>query len=385
MHPKKSINPIKQVNTKNPMNSINPAYFLYCILFIISGCMLILSTGCSTTQSQQSERAIPDLSESREIKSLTKDVKARIALFPFENFSDDIRATEKIMPLVRDKLESEGFSVLDGSTLERFLLKERIRSTGYVSRDTARKMGEELHVEAVLVGSINTCYSGRNHKAGFTARLINTSDGSIIWAGHAAATGDDFTGLLGLGTVRSIDKLTVRMIDKLLDSLSILPPHKEREATYRIAVMPFKNESKIKGAGMIATYMVIVELFRSRIFEPVSFGDVRNLVVALRVRSKGELDFKNIASIAESSGVDGILVGTVEHYSEEEGSVPPQALISARLIDARSGRILWYDGYQYRGDDGITILDWGRLRSAENVAHVAISKLVKDMSRVKWQ
>jgi TolB-like protein len=175
------------------------------------------------------------------------------------------------------------------------------------------------------------------------------------------------------------------MIDKLFDSFSMVPPYKERESTYRIAVMPFKNKSDVKGAGMIATYMFITELFKSRIFEPISYGDVRDLVVALRVRSKGELDFKNIGSIEEASGVDGILVGTVEHYSEETGSVPPLALISARLIDARTGKIVWYDGYQYRGDDGISVFDWGRLRSTENVAYVVVTKLVKEMSKVKWQ
>jgi len=321
----------------------------------------------------------------KETEPTRKDFRALIALFPFENFSEDSFATEKIMPLVKNHLESKGYGVLDEETLERFLIKERIRSTGYISSEMARKMGKELHVEAVLIGSINTFNSGKNPMAGFSARLINTADGNIIWTNHAAATGYDFTGFLGLGTVSDIVELSVKMIDKLFDSFSMVPPYKERESTYRIAVMPFKNESDIRGAGMIATYMFITELFKSRIFEPISYGDVRNLVVALRVRSKGELDFMNIGSIEESSGVDGILVGTVEHYSEDEGSVPPLAVISGRLIDARTGRILWYDGYQFRGDDGISIIDWGRLRSAENVAYVVVSKLVKEMGRIKWQ
>jgi len=381
VNPIDTINTINSRNTGSHVNLLKQVSYFYLIV-IISICVFTMSTGCSTTREDQTISGVPGMQEAGKPE---KSMGPVIALFPFENFSEDTRATEKIMPVVKDRLESEGFSMLDGSTLERFLVKERIRSTGYISRDIAGKMGKELHVEAVLVGSINTYYGGKNPMAGFTARLINSSDGSITWASHSAATGEDFTGILGLGTVRSIDELTVRMIDKLFDTFSILPPHKEREAAYRIAVMPFKNESKIRGAGMIATYMFISELFRTRMFDPVSYGDVRNLVVALRVRSKGELDFKNIGSIAESSGVDGILVGTVEHYEEEQGSVPPLALISARLIDARTGKILWYDGYEYKGDDGITIFDWGRLRSAESVAHVVVSKLVKEMSKVKWQ
>jgi TolB-like protein len=361
-----------------------PLHNSWPLILALTCFLFTTSIGCSTTQKN---KTVSDFSESQvqEAEPTRKDFRPQIALFPFENFSEDMFATEKIMPLVKNQLALKGVRVLDEETLERFLIKERIRSTGYISAEMARKMGKELHVEAVLIGSINTLYSGKNPMAGFSARLISTSDGTIIWTSHAAATGNDFTGFLGLGTVSGVVELSVKMTDKLFKSFSMVPPYKERESTYRIAVMPFKNKSEIKGAGMIATYMFITELFKSRIFEPISYGDVRDLVVALRVRSKGELDFKNIGSIEEASGVDGILVGTVEHYSEETGSVPPLALISARLIDARTGKIVWYDGYQYRGDDGISIFDWGRLRSTENVAYVVVTKLVKEMSKVKWQ
>ena len=38
-----------------------------------------------------------------------------------------------------------------------------------------------------------------------------------------------------------------------------------------------------------------------------------------------------------------------------------------------------------KGDDNIFMLDWGRIRSAENVAYKAVSKLVKEMSKAKWR
>jgi TolB-like protein len=264
------------------------------------------------------------------------------------------------------------------------LLKNRVRATGYISKDMARKLGEELNVKAVLVGCINSFYTGENPQIGFSARLIDTLNGDIIWANHASATGEDFTGILGLGRVKTIDKLASNVLDKLLESFGITPPYKEKEATYRIAVMPFQNKSKIKDAGMIATYMFIVKLFETKRLEPLSYGDVRSLVVDLRVRGKGEINYKNMKAISESSGVDGILVGTVELYKEGEGTAPPEAVISARLINARTDRILWYDSYQYRGDEGIFILDWGRIRSAENVACKVVSELVKEMDKAEW-
>ena len=83
--------------------------------------------------------------------------------------------------------------------LNKFLLKERIRSTGYISKDIAGKLGEELNVKAIMVGSINSFSIGENPRIGFSARLVDSSDGAILWANHAAATGEDFTTILGLG------------------------------------------------------------------------------------------------------------------------------------------------------------------------------------------
>lgn len=313
-----------------------------------------------------------------------RHVKERIALFPFENFSEDRNALPMVMPLIRSKLEAKGFEVLDDDSLNKFLLKERIRSTGYISKDIAGKMGEELNVKAIMVGSVNSFSIGGTPRVGFSARLINSSDGTILWANHASATGEDFTTILGLGRITTIDRLISKISDTLLDSFSTIPPRKEMESTYRIAVMPFYNKSKIKDAGMIATYMFIVELFKSKKFIPLEYGEIRRLIVDLRIREKGELDFQDTEAIKGKMGVDGIIVGTVERYNESEGTAPPEAVISARLIDARKNRILWYDSYQYKGDDGISIFDWGKIHSAECVAYKVIKKLVKEMSKAKW-
>jgi TolB-like protein len=369
------------MNSRKPINLINPTNFL---LFILCFLFFIISSSYAAQTSNPPSSTFTKGGQKEIIAQGGEGGLADIAIFPLENFSEYKNAVTFVMPLLRGRLEAKGFRVLNEESLNRFLLKNRIRSSGYISRDMARKLGEELNVKAVLVGCINSFYTGENPQIGFSVRLIDTSDGTIIWANHASATGEDFTGILGLGRVKTIDRLTSKVLDKLLESFGSRLPYKERESTYRIAVMPFRNESNIKGIGMIATYMFIVELFKSKRFEPLSYGDVRNLVVNLRIRGKGEINYKYMKGISESSGVDGILVGTVELYKEGKGTAPPEAVISARLINARTDRVLWYDSYQYRGDEGIFILDWGRIRSVENVAYKVVSELVKEMDKAKW-
>ena len=378
-NPRNSMNPTNAINPTNPINSIN--FFLSALCFLI----LSASIGCATGSSQKMGTA-SDLSfDKKNVAGQTqKGFKERIALFPFENFSDDRTALTVVMPMMKSRLEANGVEVLDDDSLYTFLCKERVRSTGYISKDLAGKMKEELNVTSILVGSVNSFFPGGNPRIGLSARLIDSSDGTILWANHAAATGEDFTTILGLGTVKSINKLAFKVVNALLDSLVLNPHQKETELTYRIAVMPFQNKSKITDAGMMATYMFLVELYKSQRFEPIEYGNVRRYSVDLRIRSKGELDLQNTDALSKDLGVDGILVGTVESYSEGEGNSPPEAAISARLIDAHKNRILWYDGHQYNGDEGVFMFDWGRIRSPENVAYEVISRLVKEMGKTKW-
>ncbi len=313
------------------------------------------------------------------------DIKETIAIFPFENFSEDSKALEVIIPRLKSRLEAKGYTVLEENDMNAFLLKERIRTSGYVSKDTAMKIGDELKVKAILTGSVNSFGGKDNPHAGFTAYLVDASDGSLAWANHAAATGEDFEKILGLGRINTLDRLSDRVLDALLKSFKTTSPEKHSESLYKIAVMPFQNKSKTRDAGIMVTYMFIVELFKNKNFVPVEYGEVRRLIIDLRLREKGEIDLKSTEAVAGSAGVDGIVVGSVGGYREGSGITdPPEVEISARLINARQGKILWYNSSTVKGDDSVIILDWGRILSAENIAYKAIAKLVKEMGKVKW-
>jgi TolB-like protein len=310
----------------------------------------------------------------------------KIAIFPFENFSGDKRAPEVLVPMIRSRLEKKGYSVLKEEDLNAFLLKERIRNAGCVSKETAIKIGNELKVKTILTGAVNTFSDGNDPRVGLVVCLINTADGSLIWANHTAADGEDFEKILGIGKIEALNKLSERVLDILFKSFTATPPEKHPELSYRIAVMPFQNKSKVKDMGMMATFMFIVELFKNKKFIPLEYGDVRRLVIDLRLKDKGEIDLKNTGAIAESAGVDGIVVGSVDLYREGSAlAVPPEAEISARLVNAGTGKILWYNSYHAKGDDNVIMLDWGRIRSSENVAYKAIEKLVKNMGKAKWR
>jgi TolB-like protein len=345
------------------MNSRNFLFFALCAL------LLALSTLLFTN-----------------VEAAQQSGKLRIALFPFENLTDDNNALKEIMPVLKNQLEKKGLEIVDDDSLNKFLLKERVRSTGYVSRDIAQKMEKELNVKVILLGSITSYYNIKNPQFGVLARLIDSSTGLILWANQASATGEDYTKILGLGTVKAMERLIPVVVGRLLDSFSSEVPQKAKELTHRIAVMPFQNKSKHKDAGMVVTYMFLVGLFKNAGYEPVEYGDIRKLTVDFRIRHRGELDYKNVGGMSETLGVDGIVVGTVELFSNGlDTSSPPEVSVSARLISAHKDRILWADSLQLNGDEGIVVLDWGRIRAVDSVAYQVVKELIQKMEKAKWQ
>src|SRR4030042_1665092 len=347
----------------NPMNSRNILFFALCTL-LLALCFFFFSNAEAAHQFG----------------------KIRLAVFPFENLTDEHNELKEILSVMKSQLEKKGLEIVDDDSLNKFLLKERIRCTGYVSGDIAQKMGKELNVKAILVGSITSYYPIKNPQVGILARLLDSANGVILWANQASATGEDYTKILGLGTVKTMDRLIPIVVGRLLDSFSSETPPKAKELTHRIAVMPFQNKSKHKDAGMVVTYMFLVELFKNAGYEPVEYGDIRRLTVDFRIRHRGELDYKNIGGMSEALGADGIVVGTVELFSDGlDTSLPPEVAISARLISAHKDRILWSDSIQLNGDEETIALDWGRIRAVDSVTYKVVKELIQKMEHTKGQ
>ncbi len=309
----------------------------------------------------------------------------KIALLPFDNFSGDNHAPDNVMPVLRHRLEQKGISVVTWDTVGDFFCERRVRSTGHISGSLAKELRDRFNVSAILVGAIISHFTGENPNFGITARLVDSSTGSLIWADYASSTGEDFTGILGIGRIDSVHALIPRVVDRLFLSFSTVRPFNHKDSRFRVAVMPFRNNSTFKDVGKIATHMFLTELVKSENFTPVEHGNIVESIVENRIRHKGELDFDNLSTLSSVLGVDAILVGTVETYSDgKETQSPPESSINARLLDTDGNKILWFDSFRMNGEDDIIVFDWGKIRSVDNVAHKVVTKLVGTMKPELW-
>jgi TolB-like protein len=309
-----------------------------------------------------------------------------VAMLPLENLTDSSNVLQHIVPVMADQLEKKGLTVLRGVRLENFLCRERVRTAGYVSMDLARKIKNKFKARTILVGSLVSYSTDKNPSFGILSRLIDSSNGTILWADFAAASGEDFLTILGLGMINNIHNLVPRVVQSLLKSFHTGKSREGSPAARKVIVMPFRNVSKFKNAGIITMYMFLNALVNNKNYEPVEYGNVRNQIINYKIMSKGELDHININALSGELNAWGILLGAVDKYAEGIGiTVPPEVTVSARLLDSSESRILWYNSRESSGEEDIIALDWGRQRTVHQVAYKVVFQLAEELGNVRLQ
>ncbi|MBI4826003.1 MAG: hypothetical protein HY807_06220 [Nitrospirae bacterium] len=320
-------------------------------------------------------------SETSEIAKGT--VGKRIAIFPFDNLTMVDNALNAVMPVIEKEMKDRGYSIVGEQELYSNICKDRVRETGTISKALAKKISDNFKVEGILLGSIVSYSIEGKPLLGLIARLIDPSDGSILWADYFSATGDDFITVLGLGEIKEMDELIQKVVNSLFASFTSEAPHKD--AAFRVAVMPFMNDTDYKDAGNIASQMFVVHLFKDSGFMPLEYGEIKKNLVDMRIRVKGNLDYTTITELSKVIDVDGYLLGEVGlYFNGVLQNSPPAASVSARLIGSGNKKILWYGRGQMSGDDDVIIYDWRRLRSVDKVTDKIVTKLVDNLEKKKW-
>jgi hypothetical protein len=335
------------------------------------------------------------------------EAATRIALLPFQNVSGHIRSPAIIIPLIEPALRERGYEVVNPDAVETFLVRQRIRSTEKIRREQLVALGREFGASLALVGSIDLFADPPgNPQWGVSGSLLATEDGKIVWAGAAGFTGDDFTGFLGLGTVTSPEQLAALTVKKLLEDFplpespglsgkAVRParsgkiagrvfrdPRLDTEEPKRVALLPFENGTERRGAALIVDDLMLVGLFLAGRFEIADPGEVSHVLQTLAVAPYGAIDLEALRSIGEKIDVDAVILGRVEDYNEglrPGTSTSPSIAVSARMLETKTGRILWMGYYERSGEDYQIMLEFGKIKSMVPLAMRVIADLVESM------
>lgn len=143
---------------------------------------------------------------------------ATVAVLPFENLTNHQNAGMIASELVSTELYSLGlYRVVEASRVRNQLIAAKVDVEKLAESTYAQDVGRTLGVDAVLVGSV-TEY-GYQHGlreepvVGLNARLVRTSDGSVLWASSQSQVGR------GYFTRDSVNNVAQRVVSRMLDGL----------------------------------------------------------------------------------------------------------------------------------------------------------------------
>jgi hypothetical protein len=153
----------------------------------------------------------------------------------------------------------------------------------------------------------------------------------------------------------------------------------------RVAVLPFESIGRQEDAGQVLTNTVLAYLLSTNVFEVVDPGTLddamssaeggpyRTIIEALKP--------KNLQTLQKMLNLDAVIVGTVEEYGDVRigNDSYPSLSFSARLVDARTGNIIWMGSISKTGADKVTLFDIGRVSSMGKLCKSAVREMAQSM------
>jgi hypothetical protein len=119
----------------------------------------------------------------------------RIAIFPFENYSDTKEADKVIDVLLTTALREEGiFDKLEDTRFVRDAMKKmKITSTDILDKEVVKKLADEINVQGIIYGKIIYFGKGKEKDAPsqvtMDMSMLEPSTGSVLWIGNVTASG----------------------------------------------------------------------------------------------------------------------------------------------------------------------------------------------------
>lgn len=146
----------------------------------------------------------------------------------------------------------------------------------------------------------------------------------------------------------------------------------------KVAVLPFKAMTELIGISVSDQF--VTELLRTGQYDLVERSQMSQVLGEQELAMAG-LSSAKAAEVGQMMGADGVIIGTVSEYEAvaQRGRTHPVVGISARLIDSRSGKIVWSaDLAQRATDSSVTLSEHSR-----RVVHEMMAGVFRELGRTR--
>ena len=150
----------------------------------------------------------------------------------------------------------------------------------------------------------------------------------------------------------------------------------------KVAIFSFHNNTMIAEASKIVTGAFVASLVKTKKFNVEFQGNIKSFLVSERIIVRTGVDLDTIKRMGRRLGVDAVIMGRIEEFvgmEEKKKGVIPVVSISSRLVDVRTGKILWMAQHRRTGDDYIKVLDFGKVRSVGELTQKVVLEMIETM------
>ena len=332
--------------------------------------------------------------------------KLLVAILPLTNLSSTPAPIEEIRQLLLSSFSKQGLDILPAETLERFIVKHRIRYVGGIDEITARNFRYETGADAVLITSVELYSDIPPPKIALTCRLVSTGNNPrILWMDSVGLAGDDSIGLLQLALIEDPSELLEKAVlqlstslgkylagysywtDRERDIIKFWPktfyrsPILEPDWTYTVAVVPFFNLSQRRFAGEIIALSFIEQMMPQRKFSVIEPGIVRQLLLQKRIVMDDGLSLADVHALFSKLNADLILAGKIFDYQDYQGTAGKAKVdFSAIAIERQSREVVWICQSHNEGDFGVFFFDWGKINTAHRMASEMVASALETLA-----
>lgn len=158
-----------------------------------------------------------------------------------------------------------------------------------------------------------------------------------------------------------------------------LPQAPEIAMVKKVAILPFGSLSGKTAASETVTSIFITEMFNLGKFQVEEPGNILDFMIREGMSTLGEIDLESLKMISEHLGLDAVIVGTVEEYDDGRTRVPPVPVVSitARMIEPKTGKIIWSAKNRRSGGDYLIAFDFGRVSSVTDLTEKVIDEMIR--------
>lgn len=321
---------------------------------------------------------------------------APLVVLPLEDRTGLPGVAATVESEIRLKL-SETEDLLAEAPVRDAMRRLRVRNTGSLSPERLERLGTELGSTRFFSATLHLANEAPVTEVILSARLMRAGDPVLEWAGFEAVSGLDDAHWFGRGRVDDLETLGRRVGRALVESLEagehVAPDGRwhvrhvylrhpaDLDGPGVVAVIPFDAAGKQLIAGRLMTDLAEAVLFR-RGMPVVSPGLVDHLTRQRGVQPRGEIDAETRVALSLVTGADTIFTGTVvtDGVRPQGQEAEPRIGLSARLLDARTGKILWSGELDASGWDHPGWFRQGRVFSEGGLADAMMSALVRSFA-----